>query len=147
MSDLHTLLLVPPDGDTALLADEAGGGRVPWARREHVSGGVHRWVVGAPKDDLTRMCLLTTCALLIVHNGAPVAMGCDRAARAIGALTVARVRREGTGVIRSFAPLGEYQIRGEGPGRPYGLLDLCAAWEAEGARVVALSADGREVTP
>jgi hypothetical protein len=81
-----TVLLIPPPGDTALLADEAGGGRVPWARqtwREDYGspdGGTwsEEWTIG---DADTSHEPAPHTGLILVLDGAPVAMGCDRAAR------------------------------------------------------------------
>lgn len=74
--------------------------------------------------------------LLLVERGEPVPMGLDRAARAITARTVQRVRAAGTGTIRAFSPLATYTIPRAAPMAQWGVLDLCDAWEAEGGRVV-----------
>lgn len=108
-----TVLLVPPEGDTALLADECGGGRVPtaWLHRDgrwlfRSEGGV---LVDGPH------------ALVLVHEGTPVAMGCDRLARSMNVL-----------------PYGAYtEAWAHTMGRAY-------AGEHPGARVVLLR-DGWEV--
>lgn len=87
----------------------------------------------------------TPSALLLVLDGATVAMGIDRAARTLTARTVAHVMSTGTGAIRAFGVQGRYKVerRGDVFG-PWGVLDLCDAWTLEGARVVLLR-DGREV--
>ena len=68
-----TVLLVPPDGDTALLADEAGCGRVPMALPSALPG---TWFAPSRIDgDISG---LPGRALLLVHEGAPVLMSCHR---------------------------------------------------------------------
>lgn len=161
------IVLVPPPGDTTLLADEPGGGRVP----------VHRWLEPLPAGlvvtdrlpcsecprarnedwnprmrDAAGVCAISrvVCAradepgaqgevtgMLLVDKGEPVLMAVDRAARALGARTLTRVNTTGTGVLRLFSPQPKYRVpRAPGCWDPWGILDLCDAWEAEGARVV-----------
>jgi len=199
--EIHTLLLVPPSGDTTLLADEAGGGRVPtmWERPARVGYGGHgkRPAIDMP----ARWCLPNSLsgqpwgvrvsvrrALLLVYNGAPVAMGIDRAYRvarpvhdrkrqAFEAIREARAK-----LIYAAYPGAEKHpwIEGGSSGRQHdaryeafnaliaegvepveGVSDIMeptyaiqgavriAKWAADllGAKAVALSADGQEVTP
>lgn len=121
MSDLHTLLLIPSPGDTTLLADEAGG-VVPKFCECHTRarGPVVGWFPhGGGEPQHWRR------ALLLVHNGAPVAMGCDRLLR----------------VDHSFRDWISPTYTNEAAlrfARDY-------AHRHPGSKVVALSADGREV--
>lgn len=148
-----TVILMPPDGDTALLADECGG-RVPTMYLDTVAGAQRpcpvcgsptRWW-SAPTEQYDS-CYICTAdpghafpqsavtvmgwrmgshrdaprALVLVHEGAPVAMGIDRAGRV-----------SGYGTPDSRAP-----------------LDFVTEWVRQvaaklGARVVLLR-DGREV--
>ncbi|MEK0430867.1 MAG: hypothetical protein RL139_671 [Gemmatimonadota bacterium] len=154
--------MLSPSDLAAILADEAGGGRVPVMHYDRISGAISapcpvcgaptRWF--RPPTDQMDPCYICTAdsghafedaavapmgwqagwqrgpygplplALLLVHNGAPVAMGCDRAAR------------------RSDQPLRQAHLLtdAEDVARVY-------ARRNPGARVVVLSADGREVTP
>ena len=69
-----TVLLVPPAGDAALLADEAGCGRVPMALPSALPG---TWFAPSRIDgDISD---LPGRALLLVHEGAPVRLGLFRA--------------------------------------------------------------------
>ncbi len=119
MTEIHTLLLVPPPGDTALLADEAGRGRVPmrWQEADYYPDGRARWHNGRgdPGD---------TTALLLVHNGAPVATACDRAARVSDHPMIVRLD------VETALMIAKAYVRTH-----------------PGAKVVALSADGQEVIP
>lgn len=86
----RTILLIPHEGDIAamLLADEAGGGRVPWARqtwREDYGspdGGTwsEEWTVG---DVDTSHEPAPRTGLLLVHEGVQVALSHDRARRVL----------------------------------------------------------------
>jgi hypothetical protein len=160
MSDPHTLLLVPPPGDTTLLADEAGG-RVPmwWATPNHLHAS--RWTQPDEGDanDFVESEVCVECgnawpcaqagqvaepsrwvppepgvyppipagaprALVLVHKGAPVPMGIDRVRRHVG----------------------------EAPDMEYAVADAVAVAHEyvethPDTRIVALGADGREVTP
>jgi hypothetical protein len=83
-----TILLVPPPGDTALLADEAGG-VVPQTQGYACNDEAHGlwWALSERSD--APICEVCSAhkrwqegrALVLVLDGAPVAMGCDRAAR------------------------------------------------------------------
>ena len=119
-----TVLLVPPAGDAALLADECGG-RVPTMYLDTVAGAQRpcpvcgsptRWW-SAPTEQYDS-CYICTAdpghafpqsavtvmgwrmgshrdaprALLLVHEGTPVAMGCDRAVRWVNAGERARLQ-------------------------------------------------------
>lgn len=115
-----TVLLIPPTGDTALLADEAGGGRAPEMHRDVLAppGWSPR---PAPDWHIEGVSPTYDRALVLVHEGAPTWMGIDRAGRV-----------SGHGTPDSRAP-----------------LDLVIEWARQvaaklGARVVLLR-DGREV--
>jgi len=182
-----TILLVPPPGDTALLADEAGG-KVPkltWCYSEYTDRDF--WArpgPGARPHEGAQAAV----GLLLVSNGAPVAMGCDRAATRLAVFDGTSVgvtapewgegyawegwgfhvgawhgrgttmyhavplrkgwgphnRREVPELARLgppvfMAPEASRRLR-----KVHALAIACAA--RLGGRVVALSADGREVT-
>ena len=92
-----TVLLIAPPGDTTLLADEAGG-TMPTAYR-HEGGpwflthaGAMAWHL--TKDPRNIFVQPEHRALVLVLDGAPVAMGCDRAARWSNHPLIARLDEE-----------------------------------------------------
>jgi len=137
MSDLHTLILIPPNGDATLLADEAGGGRVPQAEGFACNDIAHGlwWTVGDREPVGAPVCNACSArkrwreatGLLLVSGGAPVAMGCDRLLR----------------VDHSFRDWISPTYTNEAALR----FARAYADRHPGSKVVALSADGREVTP
>ena len=88
-----TVLLIPPDGDAALLAPEWCGGRVPEMHRDVLAPPgwspqpAPAWHIEGVSPTYER-------ALVLVLDGAPVAMGCDRAVRWVNAGERAQLRTQ-----------------------------------------------------
>ena len=121
------ILLIPADNDPhGLLAEGVCGSRVPVAwLHACASGPVWREGFNIPGE---------VNALVLAWEGAPVAEGCDRAARVISTLHIGMAAPY---TIRSFAPLGRYGLVSRGFGYPYGVMDLAQAWRETGiGRVV-----------
>ena len=124
------ILLIPADNDPhGLLAEGVCGSRTPTAwLHERASGDV--WLASIGNGVMAG----EVNALVLAWDGVPVAEGCDRAARVISTLHIGMAAPY---TIRSFAPLGRYDLVSRGFGYPYGVMDRAQAWRETGiGRVV-----------
>lgn len=141
--EIASILLVPSvEHREALLGDGPCGSRVPTMHQWRE--GERGWSVGGFLNPVWKS---YECALVLAHDGKAVPEGCDRAARSITAWTLAKPVPK---VFRSYSPQGTYSL-GLTAGhpvyaQPYTVMDLARAWEVEGARIVLLDRDGREVS-